>query len=335
VLSNEEKRARYDRFGHSGVGSAAGGGFGGGFTVEDIFSQFGDLFNGGAGGGSPFDSIFGRQRGGGRQRPTGERGSNLRIKVKLTLEDIYEGVTKKIKVKKHNTCDTCKGSGAKDANSVQGCTTCGGAGYVRQIMNSPFGQMQSTVACPKCAGSGQMITANCKTCKGDGRTYSEETISIQIPAGVEEGLQDYPIRGKGNAGKKGGPAGDLYIHIEEVPHENLKRNGPDLLYKLHVNFADAALGTTVTVPTITGKVKFEVPASTQSGKIVRLKGKGLPDVHGYGKGDQIVQINVWTPTKLSGEEKKLLEKLRDMANFSPKPSEEDKGFFSKVKDKFS
>jgi len=333
VLSNEDKRARYDRFGHAGVGNAAGGGFSGGFTVEDIFSQFGDLFGGG--GGSPFDSIFGRTSGGRRQRPRGERGSNLRIKVKLTLEDIYEGVTKKIKVKKHNTCDTCKGSGAKDANSVQGCTTCGGAGRVRQVVNSPFGQMQSAVTCPHCSGSGQMVTANCKTCKGEGRTYGEETISIQIPAGVEEGLQDYPIRGKGNAGKKGGPAGDLYIHIEEVSHDDLKRNGPDLLHKLHVNFADAALGTTVTVPTITGQVKFEVPASTQSGKIVRLKGKGLPDVHGYGKGDQIVQINVWTPKKLTGEEKKLMEKLRESPNFSPNPNGEDKGFFGKMKDKFS
>lgn len=331
VLSNDDKRARYDRFGHSGMTGA--GGFSGGFTVEDIFSQFGDMFGGG--GGSPFDSIFGRQRGGTRQRPRGERGSNLRIKVKLTLEDIYEGVTKKIKVKKYNTCDTCKGNGAKDSNSVQNCSTCGGGGYVRQVMNTPFGQMQSTVNCPKCGGSGQMVTANCKTCKGDGRTYGEETISIQIPAGVEEGLQDYPIRGKGNAGKKGGATGDLYIHIEEQPHDDLKRHGSDLLHKLHVNFVDAALGTTVTVPTITGKVKFEVPQATQSGKIVRLKGKGLPDVHGYGKGDQIVQINVWTPKKLSGEEKKMLEKLRNSPNFNPQPDNDDKSFFSKVKDKFS
>jgi len=332
VLSNDDKRAKYDRFGHAGMSGA--GGFSGGFTVEDIFSQFGDMFSGG-GGGSPFDSIFGRQRGGTRQRPRGERGSNLRIKVKLTLEDIYEGVTKKIKVKKYNNCDTCKGSGAKDSNSVQSCSTCSGGGYVRQVMNTPFGQMQSTVNCPKCGGSGQMVTANCKTCKGDGRTYGEETISIQIPAGVEEGLQDYPIRGKGNAGKKGGATGDLYIHIEEQPHDDLNRHGSDLLHKLHVNFVDATLGTTVTVPTITGRVKFEVPQATQSGKIVRLKGKGLPDVHGYGKGDQIVQINVWTPKKLSSEEKKILEKLRDSPNFNPQPDNDDKGFFGKMKDKFS
>jgi len=335
VLSNDDKRARYDRFGHAGMSGPGGfGGGAGGFTVEDIFSQFGDLF-GGSGGGSPFDSIFGRQRGGTRQRPRGERGSNLRIKVKLSLEDIYEGVTKKIKVKKYNTCETCDGSGAKDSNSVKKCATCGGGGYVRQIMNTPFGQMQSTVNCPKCSGSGQVITDHCKTCKGDGRTYGEETISIQIPAGVEEGLQDYPIRGKGNAGKKGGGTGDLYIHIEEQAHEHFKRHDTDLLYKLHVNFADATLGTSVTVPTITGKVKFEVPEGTQSGKIVRLKGKGLPDVQGYSKGDQIVQINVWTPKKLSSEEKKILEKLRDSDNFNPKPEKEDKSFFSKVKDKFS
>lgn len=332
VLSNDDKRARYDRFGHAGMSGPGGFSGGGGFTVEDIFSQFGDLFGGG--GGSPFDSIFGRQ-GGTRQRPRGERGSNLRIKVKLTLEDIYEGVTKKIKVKKYNTCETCSGSGAKDSKSVKSCATCGGGGYVRQIMNTPFGRMQSTVNCPKCGGSGQVVTDHCKTCKGDGRTYGEETISIQIPAGVEEGLQDYPIRGKGNAGKKGGGTGDLYIHIEELAHEHFKRHDTDLLYKLHVNFADAALGTTVTVPTITGKVKFEVPAGTQSGKIVRLKGKGLPDVQGYSKGDQIVQINVWTPKKLSNDEKKILEELRDSPNFNPQPEKEEKSFFSKVKDKFS
>ncbi len=331
VLSNDDKRARYDRFGHAGMSGPGGFSGGGGFTVEDIFSQFGDLFGGG---GSPFDSIFGRQ-GGARQRPRGERGSNLRIKVKLTLEDIYEGVTKKIKVKKYNTCETCSGSGAKDSKSVKSCATCGGGGYVRQIMNTPFGRMQSTVNCPKCSGSGQVVTDHCKTCKGDGRTYGEETISIQIPAGVEEGLQDYPIRNKGNAGKKGGGTGDLYIHIEELPHEHFKRHDTDLLYKLHVNFADAALGTTVTVPTITGKVKFEVPAGTQSGKIVRLKGKGLPDVQGYSKGDQIVQINVWTPKKLGNDEKKILEKLRDSPNFNPQPEKEEKSFFSKVKDKFS
>ncbi len=332
VLNDDNKRARYDRFGHAGVSGPGGGG--GGFTVEDIFSQFSDIFNQ-TGGGSPFDAFFGGGSRGGRRRASGERGSNLRIKVKLTLEDINEGVTKKIKVKKHNTCDTCNGSGAKDENSLQTCKSCGGGGYVRQIANTPFGQMQSTTTCPSCSGSGQMITANCKSCKGEGRTYGEETINIQIPGGVEEGLQDYPIRGKGNAGKKGGAAGDLYIHIEELPHEHFHRNGADLLYKLHVNFADATLGTSVTVPTITGKVKFEVPAGTQSGKIVRLKGKGLPDSSGYGKGDQIVKINIWTPKKLSNEERKILEKLREASNFKPTPGKEEKSFFSKVKDRFS
>lgn len=333
VLCDENKRARYDRFGHAGM-SGPGGGGSGGFTVEDIFSQFGDIFGGG--GGSPFDAFFGGgRRGGGGRRARGERGSNLRIKVKLSLEDIHEGVTKTIKVKKHNTCDTCSGSGAKDANSVQTCKSCGGAGAVRQIANTPFGQMQTQATCPSCSGSGQTVTASCKTCKGEGRTYGEETINIQIPGGVEEGLQDYPIRGKGNAGKKGGAAGDLYIHIEELPHEDFRRNGADLLYKLHVNFADAALGTNVTVPTITGKVKFEVPEGTQSGKIVRLKGKGLPDGGGYGKGDQIIQISVWTPKKFSSEEREILEKLRDSTNFAPNPGKEDKSFFSRVKDRFS
>ena len=335
ILSNEDKKARYDRYGHAGVDPNAGG-FGGGrggMTMEDIFSQFGDIFGEG---GSPFEQFFGGAGGarGGRRRATGQRGSNLRIKVKLTLEEIANGVKKKIKVKKHVTCGTCDGSGAKDSSSVQTCDTCRGSGYVRQVRSTFLGQMQTTAACPTCNGSGQRVTANCGTCKGDGRVYEEETIELDIPAGVAEGMQ-LSLAGRGNAGKKGGPPGDLLINIVEKEHAELQRDNQNLIYDLYVNFADAALGTSVEVPTIEGKVRIKVPAGTQSGKIFRLKGKGLPPVQGYGKGDQLIHVNVWTPKKVNDDERKLLEKLRDMPNFSPDPGKSDKGFFEKMRDIFS
>ncbi|MEM6722924.1 MAG: molecular chaperone DnaJ [Bacteroidota bacterium] len=327
ILSNEDKKARYDRFGHKGVGSSASGGYQH-VNVEDIFSQFGDIF----GGNSPFGDMFGS--GGRRRAPRGQQGSNLRIRVKLTMEDIAEGVTKKIKVKKHVTCNTCNGSGAKDSNSVKTCNTCGGSGFVRKVSNTFLGQMQTTVTCPTCNGAGQVVTANCGSCKGDGRVYGEETISIEIPAGVGEGMQ-LSMRDKGNAGLKGGPAGDLLINIEEVPHEHLQRDGSNVIYELYVNIADAALGTSIEVPTISSKVKIKLPAGTQSGKIFRLKGKGLPSVQSYGKGDQLIHVNVWTPKELTKEEKKILEQLRASENFKPSPSKSDKGFFDKVRDYFS
>ena len=328
VLSDPDKKARYDRYGHAGVGGHSGGGFGGGMTMDDIFQQFGDIFGEG---GSPFDSFFGSGRT--RTRPRGQRGSNLRIKVTLTLEEIAAGVTKKIKVKKHVTCDQCNGSGAKDSNSVQTCSTCRGGGYVRQVKNTFLGQMQTTVTCPTCGGSGQQVTANCPKCKGDGRMYGEETLDIEIPAGVEEGMQ-LSLRGKGNAGAKGGPAGDLLINIEEKPSEFLQRDGMNLIHEMYLNFADAALGTSVEVPTIDGRVKIKVPPGTQSGKIFRLKGKGLPSVQAYGTGDQLIHVNVWTPKKVNDEERALLEKLKAMPNFHPQPGKSEKTFFEKMKDYF-
>ncbi|WP_421949035.1 molecular chaperone DnaJ [Phaeodactylibacter xiamenensis] len=332
ILSDSQKRARYDRYGHAGVsGNSGGGGFsGGGMTMEDIFQQFGDIFGDG---GSPFDSFFGGGAGRGRARSAGQRGSNLRIKVALTLEEIASGVTKKIKVKKEVTCTSCNGSGAKDSSSVKTCTTCRGAGYVRQVKNTFLGQMQTTVTCPTCNGSGQQVTAKCTTCGGDGRMHGEETMEIEIPAGVEEGMQ-LSLRGKGNAGAKGGPAGDLLINIEEKPHDHLQRDGMNLVHELYLNFADAALGTSVEVPTIDGRVKIKVPAGTQSGKIFRLKGKGLPSVQSYGKGDQLIHVNVWTPKKLSDEDREVLEKIRQMPNFNPQPGKSEKGFFEKMKDYF-
>lgn len=325
VLSDPDKRARYDRYGHAGV-SNQGGGFGGGMTMDDIFQQFGDIF-----GDTPFDSFFGGART--RTRSQGQRGANLRIKVTLTLEEIAAGVTKKIKVKKHVACDQCNGSGAKDSNSVQTCTTCRGAGYVRRVQSTFLGQMQTTVTCPTCNGSGQQVTANCPKCQGDGRMYGEETLDIEIPAGVEEGMQ-LSLRGKGNAGAKGGPPGDLLINIEEKTHEFLQRDGMNLIHELYLNFADAALGISVEVPTIDGRVKIKVPPGTQSGKIFRLKGKGLPSVQAYGAGDELIHVNVWTPKKLNDEERALLEKLKHMPNFNPQPGKSEKTFFEKMKDYF-
>lgn len=330
ILSNEDKRARYDRYGHAGVNNQGGfGGGSGGMTMDDIFQNFGNIF------GNDFDSFFGGGGGGGRQqsRPRGQKGSNLRIKVALTLEEIADGVHKTIKVKKQITCNTCSGSGAKDSGSMSTCSTCRGSGYVRQVRSTFIGQMQTTTVCPTCHGSGQQITAFCGTCKGDGRNYGDEKIEIDIPAGVEAGMQ-LSMRGRGNAGLKGGAAGDLLISIEEKPHEFFQRDGMNLIYELYLNFADAALGIGMEVPTLGGKVKIKIPAGTQSGKIFRLKGKGLPSVQSFGKGDQLIHVNVWTPKKLNADEKALLEKMRTMPNFTPQPSKSEKGFFDRMKDYF-
>lgn len=327
VLSDSDKRARYDQMGHRAF--EQGGGFGGGgMTMEDIMNQFGSMFGGGGGGGDFFGG------GGARRQPRGERGSNLRIKVTLTLEEIAAGVTKRIKVKRQKQCDVCDGSGAKDSSSMSTCTTCGGAGVVRQVRSTFLGQMATTTTCPTCSGSGKMIKANCNNCKGEGRVYDEDTIEVNIPAGVEEG-QQLSMRGKGNAGRRGGPAGDLLINIEEKPHEFLQRDGQKLIYDLYLNFADAALGTSVEVPTIAGRVKIKIPAGTQSGKIFRLRGKGLPALQAYGTGDQLIHVNLWTPKSLTKEETALLEKMRDMENFKPKQEKGDKGFFERMKEYFS
>lgn len=332
VLSDADKKARYDRYGHAGVdpNQGGGGGFRGGMTMDDIFSQFGDVFGES---GSPFDSFFGGQRSRGGAR-TGQKGSNLRIKVSLSLEEIAAGVTKKIKVKKQKSCDVCDGSGAKDKSSVKSCGTCGGSGYVRQIKSTFLGQMQTTAACPTCAGAGTQVTAKCNNCKGDGRLLGEETISIDIPAGVEDGMQ-LSMRGTGNAGKNGGPKGDLLINIVEKPHDDFSRDGKNIIYDLHINFADAALGTSVEVPTLGSKVKIKVPPGTQGGKIFRLREKGLPSVQSYGTGDQLINVNIWTPKVVNDEEKALLEKLRTMPNFEPNPGKNEKGFFDRMRDYFA
>jgi len=327
VLSNPEKRQRYDRFGHAG-NSASGGYGGGGMNMEDIFSNFGDIF----GGGNPFESFFG----GGGQSRSGRRvvkGTNLRIKVKLTLEEIAKGVEKKIKVNKQVVCKTCDGTGAKDRTSTSTCRTCGGTGSVRRVTNTILGQMQTTSTCPTCNGEGVEITAKCTTCHGEGLVRGEETISINIPAGVSEGMQ-LSMSGKGNAAPRGGIPGDLIILIEEIPHEVLKRDGINVIYDLYISFVDAALGASAEIPTIDGKAKIKIDPGTQGGKILRLKGKGIPEVNSYHKGDQLVYVNVWTPKALSQTEREQLEKLRESPNFKPQPGRNEKSFFERVKEFF-
>ncbi len=333
VLKDPEKRRRYDQFGHDGMrgGGFGGGGAGGGMSMDDIFSQFGDIF----GDFGPFEGFFG----GGRSRQQGrsargQRGSNLRIKVKLTLEEIANGTQKTIKVKKYVTCDSCNGNGAKDSSSFQNCNTCGGRGVVTRVSNTILGQMQTTQTCPTCNGEGSTITSKCSKCAGEGRMYDEEKITIDIPAGVTEGVQ-LSMSGKGNQGMRGGPPGDLLITIEEVEHEELKREGQNVVYDLHISFIDATLGTQCDVPTIDGKARIKVPPGTQAGKVFRLKGKGLPQVNTYGKGDQLIYVNVWTPKQLTAEEKALLEKLRESPNFQPNPGKNERNFFDRVRDMFS
>jgi len=318
VLSNGEKKQRYDQFGHAGMGGAAGGGFGGGgMNMDDIFSQFGDIFGGGGGG-------FGGFGGGGGRRQRVRKGSNLRVRVKMSLEDIANGVEKKIKVTKLVNAEGV---------TTKTCHTCKGTGQVTRVANTILGQMQTSSPCPTCGGDGKIIDQKPEGANADGLIKKEEVITIDIPGGVEDGMQ-LSVSGKGNAGPKDGIAGDLIVLIEELPHETIKRDGTNLLYDLYLNFADAAMGTSIEIPTISGKVKIKIEAGTQSGKVLRLKGKGIPNIQGYGKGDFLIYVNIWTPQDLSKDEKKVLEKLRDSNNFKPNPKSTDKGFFDRMKDYF-
>ncbi|MDA9328615.1 molecular chaperone DnaJ [Flavobacteriales bacterium] len=330
VLSDGQKKARYDQFGHAGMGGAASGGghggFGGGMSMDDIFENFGDVFGGfGFGGGG------GRQRGAGRRV---SRGSNIRIKVALTLEEIASGIEKKVKVTKDNKCSPCDGSGAEGTGGHSTCATCNGSGQVTRVTNTFLGQMQTASTCNTCSGSGSIITNKCKKCNGNGVERSESVIPINIPAGVEDGMQ-LQVSGMGNMGARGGVAGDLLVVIEEKAHDSFQREGQNLHYDLFVNVADAALGTQIVVPTLTGKVKIKLEEGTQSGKLLRLRAKGLPSVNAYGTGDIIVNVNIWTPQQLSTEEKKILEQLRGSENFKPNPTKKDKGFFERVKEYFN
>jgi molecular chaperone DnaJ len=332
ILSDQDKRAQYDRFGHAGVAGNGRGGYGGGnMNMDDIFSQFGDIF-----GEDIFENFFGGQaRGRGQgSKPRGSRGSNLRIKIKLNYEEIAKGTAKTVKVKKHITCTTCNGSGAKDKSSVQTCGTCGGNGQVRKVTNTFLGQMQTVTTCPTCGGEGSTITQKCTSCKGEGRVYGEETVTLDIPAGVQEGMQ-LNLSGKGNAGERGGSPGDLIILIEEESHGQLQRDGLNVVFDLYISIPDAVFGTQIEVPTIDGKAKIKIPQGTQSGKIFRLKGKGFPSVNNhYDKGDQLIHVNVWTPQHLTAEEKAMMEKMQDSSSFVPKPEKNEKSFFDKVKEMF-
>jgi molecular chaperone DnaJ len=325
VLSDDNKRARYDQFGHAGMnGGGGGGGYGGGMTIEDIFSQFGDIFGGHFG--SQFGG-FGGGRGGSRRV---NKGSDLRVKVKLTLQEVANGVEKKIKVNKYVGCKACSSSGAAHGSSHSTCSTCRGSGYVTRVTNTLLGQMQTTSPCPTCNGEGKMITDRCTACSGEGVVRDAEVINIKIPAGVAEGMQ-MAVSGKGNAARRGGVNGDLLVLIEEEKHPELVRDGNDLIYNLYLSFPEAALGAPVEITTVDGKVKIKVEPGTQPGKVLRLRGKGLPDVNGYGRGDLLVAINVWVPKNLSKEEKATLEKFGKSDSFTPSPDATDKGFFERMR----
>lgn len=324
VLSDPDKRSRYDRYGHSGVGGSAGGGFGGGMSMDDIFSHFGDIF-GGFGGFSGFG-------GSGRSSRRVNKGSNLRVKVSLTLAEIAKGVEKKIKVKKYVSCTHCNGTGAAGGTAYSTCSTCRGTGQVTRITNTILGQMHQTTSCPTCHGEGTVITQSCTHCNGEGLVRQEEIVTIQIPAGVENGMQ-LSVSGKGNAARRGGINGDLIILIQEEPHPELTRDGSDLIYNLLLSVPDAILGSTVEIPTVEGKVKVKIDCGTQPGKILRLKGKGLPEINSYGQGDLLVKINVFIPKDLTKEEVKLVEKLRESESFSTKQAS-GQSFFSRMKNMF-
>ncbi len=330
VLSDKDKRARYDQFGHAGVGSSAasdggaGGYYGGGHgNMDDIFSHFEDLFgsNFGFGGG-----------GGGRTQTRTPRGRDVRISVEMTLEEIATGVSKKIKIKKKVACSACNGTGAK-SGKLSTCSTCNGTGAQIRVQQTILGAMQTKTTCSACGGMGRVPSDKCTTCWGHGIVDGEEVVSFNIPAGVEEGME-LTVRGKGNAAPNAGINGDLIVQIKETPHAHFKREGGNLIYHLFLSFPEAALGTQVEIPTLEGKAKVKIESGIQSGKLLRLKGKGLPSINGYGKGDIIIDVNIYTPTHLSSEEKKQMEQLKQSKNFQPDQNKKEKSFFERMKEYF-
>ncbi len=318
ILSNSDKKAKYDQYGHAAFENGGGGGGYGHMNMDDIFSQFGDVFGGHFGGGG-FSGF------GGGSRTTRVKGSNLRIRVKLELKDILNGVTKKVKVKR-----LVKADGV----TYKTCNSCNGQGSVTRITNTILGRMQTATTCPTCQGAGKTVDNRPKGADSHGLVYKEETVEINIPAGVTDGVQ-LKVGGKGNEAPGDGIPGDIHVIIQEVPHDKLKREGNNLHYDLYVSYPDAALGINKEIDTLTGKVRIKIDEGTQSGKILRLRGKGLESLDRYGKGDLLVHINVWTPRKLSKEQKNFFEKNRFDDNFAPKPTNSEKSFFEKVKDMFS
>lgn len=336
VLSNQEKRSRYDQFGHAGVSGAAGNGgpFGGGFSgqgmsMDDIFSMFGDIFGGHGGGFGGFGGFGG---GGGAQQQRRYRGSDLRVKVKLNLKEISTGVEKKFKLKKYVSCTHCHGTGAEGSGGAETCPTCKGSGTVIRNQQTILGTMQTRANCPTCNGEGKIIKNKCRACGGEGIVYGEEVVTVNIPAGVAEGMQ-LSMGGKGNAGKHNGVPGDLLILVEEEQHPELVRDENDLIYNLLLSFPTAALGGAVEIPTIDGKVKVKIDAGTQPGKVLRLRGKGLPNVNGYGTGDLLVNVSIYVPENINKEEKSILEKMELSDSFKPSTSVKEK-IFKKFKSFF-
>lgn len=326
VLSNPEKRQRYDRFGHAGMGGAAGGGFQG-FDMGDIFSHFGDLFEEfGIGG---FGSRGRSSRGG----QAVSHGSNLRVKVKLTLEEIARGVEKNIKVQKYVPCPHCGSTGAKSPDAVKTCPTCQGRGYTVRVQQSIFGAMQMQGECPQCHGSGRIITDKCPHCSGNGVVKGEEIITLKIPAGVANDMQ-LSMKGKGNAAANNGIPGDLFVLVEEEKHPLFERDGNNLYLEHYISFPQAVLGDSVDIPTIDGKVRIKITPGTQSGTLLRLNGKGLPGLRSYQRGDLIVNVNVWIPKNLNKEQKQWLEKYRTASEFVPQ-NEKRTSFFERVKQFFN
>ena len=317
VLSDPDKKARYDQFGHAGLGGAAGGGGfnGAGMDMNDIFSMFGDIFGGGG---------FGGFGGRGASHPMKNRGTDLRVKVKMNLQEIASGITKKFKLKKYVPCPHCNGSGA-EGNAMETCPDCKGSGRVIRTQQSFFGMMRTEVPCPRCSGEGKIIKNKCSHCNGDGIVMGEEVVEVNIPAGVHDGMQ-LSMRGKGNAGKRNGIAGDLLILVEEEQHPTLVRDGSDLIYSLLLDIPTAVLGGQAEIPTIEGKAKITIEPGTQPNKVMRLRGKGLPALNGYNRGDIIVNISIYIPETLSKDEKKAFENFRKSDNFMPSDSIKEKIF---------
>lgn len=327
ILSNPDKKARFDQFGHAGASSPGGGFGGGGFSMDDIFDNFGDIFGGHFGG-------FGQGSGGGARR--GKRvhkGSDLRVKVKLTLSEIVHGVEKKIKISKMASCDTCGGSGAKDSTSYSQCTNCSGSGYVTQVVNTFFGRTQTSQPCPSCGGSGRIITNKCKSCSGEGVTKADEVVEIRIPAGVGKGMQ-LSVAGKGNAARHGGVNGDLLVLIDEIDDPQLMRDGNDLIYNLNLTIPEAVMGGTVEIPTVDGKAKIKIDKGTQAGKVLRLKGKGVPDVNGYGVGDLLAVVDIFIPNGLDKSDRELLTQLDEKGAFKVVKRNGHQNIFERMKNFF-
>ncbi len=336
VLSDSSKRQRYDQFGHEGV--RAGTDYHGFNNVNDIFSSFNDIF-GSNFGGSIFEEVFtgGRQRSRGRAQ-TGIPGSDLKIRLKLTLEEIGSGVEKKLKIKRWKPCETCDGTGAKSSSSRITCPVCNGTGETRQVSRSVFGQFVNITTCANCNGEGKIIKDRCPTCGGEGRVQGETTIKVNVPAGVSEGNY-IPLHGQGNAGQRGGPPGDLLVIIEEEHHSLFVRNGEDVILDILVSFPEVVMGTEIEIPTLEGRARLKIDAGTQSGKILRMRGKGIPHLNNGSRGDQLIRVNVFIPTHLSKEEKELLKNLSKSDNMKPKEGDRsahsDKSFFEKMKNIFS